>query len=531
MFPSKVVGALFAVFATIAGILFFHLSHNAEQRAEADLLDRLRGAQRAVEGARRLTDFALAARASEVAASPGMADALSAARDQFKAADGTAATDEDFAYGLHKLANDEIATWLGRFTALADGKAEARPVPADWRHEKPDIFEVVGVNGIGVASAADKAWYGAKEADEGGKFPALKKALASGSALIDIWVVKDVPFNVAVEPVRSGGAVIGAVIVGARLSDAEAKRDQAGAYEVAYFLADRVSHSSTLDTAGETALASALKEKKLYDAAGRAAVNFPLNGHEFTGLVGLLAGHPSAPQAGFLVFASADANRERALEGLYLIPLLVLAGFLLAGGLVLVAFRQFMQPYEEIDQGVVEIINGNLDRWFESPKGHPASGFGQNLNIMICQLSGRPLPDEEEDEAGRPIPQGEHWAEDRMFIEELNASEFAQRPVDASQAEASVGIAATANSQSGLAPDILRLIRETEETYRKRLFREYTEALRKAGEPVQGITFEKFAATLQSNAELLRSKYGCTSVRFLVQTRDGKVSLKPIPIK
>ena len=102
--------------------------------------------------------------------------------------------------------------------------------------------------------------------------------------------------------------------------------------------------------------------------------------------------------------------------------------------------------------------------------------------------------------------------------------------MDAAQA-GPVGVPSDANSQSGLAPDILRLIRETEDSYRKRLFREYTEALRANGDPIQGITFEKFHATIQSNADLLREKYGAAQVRFLIQTRDGKVSLKPVPIK
>lgn len=530
MFPTKVAGVLFAVFATIAGILFAHLWDGAAQRTEADLSDRLRVAHRAVDGARRLTDFALAARASEIAASAALGSALTAPKEQFKAQDGGPPTDEDHLYGVHRLVNDEIAAWAAKFGALADGKAEARPLPADWRREKPDIFEVVDKGGIGVASAADKAWYGA-QADEGARFPALKQALADGTALVDIWIVKEVPFNVAVEPIRANGAVVGAVILGARLSDAEAKRDQAGGYEVAYFVGDRVSHSSTLDTAGESALAVALKDQKLVEKAGRSPAEFTLGAKRYLAFAGMLTGHVSAPQAGFVVFANLESALERGHDGLHLIPVLALGGFLLALGLMLALFRQFMQPYEEMDQGVVEIINGNLDRWFEAPAKHPAGTLAQNVNVMVCQLSGRPLPDDDEDESGRPIPHGEHWAEDRMFIEEIDASEFGQRPVDAAQAEGPIGVAASANSQSGLAPDILRLVRETEDAYRKRLFRDYTEALRAAGEPVQGITFDKFFATLQATADLLREKYGCTRVRFLVQTRDGKVSLKPVPIK
>lgn len=538
MFPSKVGGALFAVFAAVAAILFFHLKDEITQRTEADLGDRLRIAQRAVEGARRLNDFALAARTGEVAGTAAIAQALATPRDSLKNAEGQPLSDDDFRYEIHKLMNEQVAQWQGRFTALADGKAEARPVPADWRREKPDLFLVLDKAGVGVARPDDKAWFGPSEADVAKDFPVVKQVIESGTAQNDIWVIKESAMNVAIAPVRSGDAVVGATVLGFRLTDAEAKRDQAAGYEVAYFLGDRIRKSSTVDTAQETELSKIVGEKKLYDDAGRQTVEFTLGGQRHVALVGKLTGHPSAPQAGFLVFTSADAALARALEGIGLIPLLCLAGLLLCAGLVMVFFRQFIKPFEEIDQGVVEIINGNLDRWFEGPPQHPAATMSQNLNVMVCQLSGRPLPEDEEDEQPattgaqrKPRHTAENWAEDRMFIEEINASEFGMRPVDAAMASEGVGVPSDANSQSGLAPDILRLIRETEDTYRKRLFKEYTEALRAAGEPVQGITFEKFNSTIQSNADLLREKYGCSMVRFLVQNRDGKVSLKPVPIK
>lgn len=531
MFPIKAGGALLAVFATLSAVLFFHLSGSITQRSEADIGDRLRVAQRSVDGARRLTDFALSARTAEVAATPEIARALATPRDALKTPEGAPLSDDDFRYEIHKQVNEQVASWASRFAALADGKAEPRTVPADYRREKPDLFFVLDKDGIGVARADDKAWFGPAEANVAKDFPAVAKVVASGVALNDIWIVKDAPMHVAIEPVRNNGAVVGLVVLGARLTDAEAKRDQAGAYEVAYFLGDRIRKSSTLNTDRETELSKVVADQKLFSNDGRALVEFTLGGERHLGLVGSLAGHPSAPQAGFIVFASATAANSRALEGIGLIPLLLLAGLVLSLGVVLFLFRQFLEPFEEIDQGVVEIINGNLDRWFEGPAKHPAAGLSQNLNVMVCHLSGRPLPEEEDEVGHTKSPHAETWAEDRMFIEELNASEFDVRPVESAKADGGLGVPSDANSQSGLAPDILRLIRETEDAYRKRLFREYTEALRAAGEPVQGITFEKFHATIQANAELLKGKYGAGRVRFLVQTRDGRVSLKPVPIK
>ena len=105
-----------------------------------------------------------------------------------------------------------------------------------------------------------------------------------------------------------------------------------------------------------------------------------------------------------------------------------------------------------------------------------------------------------------------------MFIESLNASELQMKIVDT----------ASADAQSGLSPEVLRLVRETEDAYRKRLFAEYVAALRSAGEPTP--TVEQFSATIQSNADALRNKIGCARVRFLVVAGEGRVTLKPVPM-
>ena len=238
MFPSKVGGALFAVFAAVAAILFFHLKDEITQRTEADLGDRLRVAQRAVEGGRRLNDFALAARTGEVASTQAIAQALATPRDSLKNAEGAPLSDDDFRYEIHKLMNEQVGQWQARFTALAEGKAEPRPVPADWRREKPDLFFVLDKAGVGVARPDDKAWFGPQEADVAKEFPVVKQVIESGTPQTDIWIVKDSPVNVAIAPVRSGDAVVGAAVLGVRLTDAEAKRDQAPGFEVAYFLGE-----------------------------------------------------------------------------------------------------------------------------------------------------------------------------------------------------------------------------------------------------------------------------------------------------
>ena len=534
MFQSKATGALLTLFALVSVMSYLQLSNAQEEQAVADATERLRIAHRAAGQGRALNDFALAARAAQIAASPGIANALTAPLAQFNSPEGKPPTEDDYRYGIHKLMNEEVAVFAAQFASLADGKAAARNVSADWRREKPDLFYVVNADGIGVARPDDKAWYGIKEGNVVGEHPALSAALASDKGSIDLWLVKDVPTVVAIEPVRAAGAVVGAVVLGYRLTDSEAKKDQGPGVEVAYFIGDRIRQSSSVDTGRESALSAVFKAGKLYElkSSARDLVTFTLAGPEYMGFIGRISETASAKNAGYIVFANRDAVVSKATAMVPMIAFVFFITGLLALAIVIFFFRIYNKPYEDIDQGILEIINGNLDRWFELTGTHPAAHTSQNLNIMVCQLTGRPLPDEEETSTPGRAQAAETWAEDKMFIEAIDPSEFRARPVDASQAGASsaVGVSADSNSQSGLAPDILRLIRETDDAYRRRIFEEYRIALRANGEPTGGITAEKFLATLESNAELLRTKYRCGRVRFLVQTRDGRVSLKPVPI-
>ena len=80
--------------------------------------------------------------------------------------------------------------------------------------------------------------------------------------------------------------------------------------------------------------------------------------------------------------------------------LLALGGVIAVGGVLLIFSAAFDGRIRSLDKGVLEIINGDGDYWFEIQGTGVASTMAQNLNIMVCQLSGRPLPDEE-DKFGR----------------------------------------------------------------------------------------------------------------------------------
>jgi hypothetical protein len=163
------------------------------------------------------------------------------------------------------------------------------------------------------------------------------------------------------------------------------------------------------------------------------------------------------------------------------------------------ANRRLLAQVDQIEVGVADIINGNVDRTFR-PVGAELDGLANGLNVMLARLLGRPEPGEEElDDDGNPIVQGRVEFEDQAEV------------------------------APGTDPELARLAQEPEPDYYKRVFTDYKNARQSIGQPDE-VSFENFIAKLKVNEGKLRAQYQCRAVRFRVVTKDGKVSLKPVPI-
>ena len=160
--------------------------------------------------------------------------------------------------------------------------------------------------------------------------------------------------------------------------------------------------------------------------------------------------------------------------------------------------RRLVAQVDQIELGVTDIINGNVDRTFR-PVGPELDGLANGLNVMLARLLGRPEPGEEEfDEDGNPIIPG------RVEFEE-------------------------GEEKPQTDPDLAALAQESEPDYYKRVFTEYVAARKAVGSP-DDVSFENFIAKLKVNEGKLKAQYQCRAVRFRVVTKDGKVTLKPVPI-
>ena len=182
---------------------------------------------------------------------------------------------------------------------------------------------------------------------------------------------------------------------------------------------------------------------------------------------------------------------------------LILIGFAAIVLIAIVSYlssRRILDQVDRIESGVADIINGNIDRTFR-PVGRELDGLANGLNVMLARLLGRPEPGEEElDDDGNPILSGRV-----EFDDSADATKGAPDP------------------------ELARLAEESEPDYYKRIFTEYVEARKSIGSPDE-VSFENFIAKLKMNEGKLKAQHQCRAVRFRVLTKDGKVSLKPVPI-
>lgn len=533
MFRVKVAATLFLAFAVAGGLIYFQAAEQAETQAQEAAADKLSQAQSALEQARQLQDFALIAKAEEVARWPQIGQILSRRPQDYADPDGALPPQDQYRFEIHKQMNTEVYVWAEKFKALEKGDILPRATLADHRREKPDLFMVLNNRGVGVARADDPAWYGPEFANEGSRYPVLSK-VPDGRSFKDIWQWKGASMNVAVAPVRFGGQVVGSVVLGYRLTGAEARADKqlvdaGGDVEVAYFVGELLKRSSSVDADAETIL----RDLKLHESEAGGGVTFEMGGQTWKGRVGKLKGNASAEGAGFLVFTNLDVAVASATSFLPFIPLMAALAFFMSVALFLVFHRQFLKPLEGIDAGVLEIINGNLDYWFEvngDSKELPDT-MGQNLNIMVCHLSGRPLP-ENEDEPPKPVkrmqwtPGADQEGEQRSVAPLTSERSPAPMAAQFTSADTPVPV----SERSGLSPEILALVNEDEETYLRRVYREYVDASRRAGASLQNITFERFTDQLNNHADDLKGRYNCSRIRFIINIREQRVSLKPVPI-
>jgi hypothetical protein len=395
--------------------------------------------------------------------------------------------------------------------------------------DQPDIMALTDENGKLVALvSADRAVFRPIPDTyfrEGKiKYPGLQGALSERRITSEVWDYENLgPMKAGVAPVYDPEIdnVVGAIILAYAMSATEAKQQQKLlGTDVAYFYGERVSATSFGPTgqqqrgnAKQVALGRALFSDRGMAKAALSSENglsdvavVELEGDDYWATAGRMPRFSTQPfpkdyppvAAGALVMMSLS----EAMEPLSTVKLAILAVGLGAIVVVLLGIfitaRHILHPLEEIEIGVNDIINGNMERTFR-PGGSDVDGLANSLNVMLARLLGRPEPgDEEYDEEGNVV-----------------------RPS---------GLAVDSEGLSAKDAEAMALAAEPEGNYLRRLFDEYAAARASTGEGTEGLTFDGFVSKLHQNEAVLRARYQCRAVRFKVVTKEGRVTLKPVPI-
>jgi hypothetical protein len=356
------------------------------------------------------------------------------------------------------------------------------------------------------------------------KYPAVGKALQERVAVKDVWTWQGRVHDVAVAPVlKADNSVAGAMMFAWVVSAVTAQADrELLAAEIGFFLRspegkdDKVYASSFVsaadrekeDVAKSQALANLLfsGDKPAVRALGEGkptqVAAWTNEGVEYAVVVAPAPGNFTDKTSGFVVLVSISESMAGVHSaGTKVIGLGLLAIVVALAASVMTA-KRFIAPLDKIELGVAEVINGNIDYTFK-PVGQDFEGLSNSLNVMLARLLGREEPSEEaveeEEDGGKPA-----WKAEAMVIEETDG----QAPAET----------------------VAALGAEHEAAYYPRLYGEYVAALRKLGQPTDGMSVLAFMAKLSLTEAGLREKWECKVVRFLLAVSGSQISFRPVKI-
>jgi hypothetical protein len=182
----------------------------------------------------------------------------------------------------------------------------------------------------------------------------------------------------------------------------------------------------------------------------------------------------------------------------------------LAMGLVLTAVCAHMvdkyvsQPVEDLEEGLLAIINGQTDIRFEL-EHKMYGGLVFRLNSLLNQLLG--VQEDNTDEEGRPSHTPPPVQQLVLTIDERMATLSPDEVADAST-----------------------LRNEAPEDYYKRMYDEFLAAKREAGDAIESLKFAQFSQRLKQSELQMSQKHG-KPFRFKVEVKGNDVSMLAVPLE
>lgn len=410
-------------------------------------------------------------------------------------------------------------------SSIGDGKItrafQAAESTAAWfrdpsrRGAPPDLVTITDETGRVVARNGDINRN--RNFALGQALPSLRVALETGTAQVDVWTKADEQkvMQTAMAPIRNDqNVIVGALVVAYDISNGFAQREASVlGRDVAFLVAGQV-YSSSLETDRSAALRTFL-----FGGAGNAAATaaladnggdpqpweVTLGGDMYIGVAGHLSNSTATPAA-FVILGNRTAAMDKVsvtniiliLMALFAV-LVVVYGFVVGGALE--------KPIEEIEEGVLAVINGRHDLRLDIESAE-LGGLAYRINQLLNVFTG--VQETSEDTAG----DGADWS-DKAFADPVGGGGGGGGSADAVDDPAMAA----------------QLAAEPEASYYARVYREYVAAKQANGENVSNIPQDKFIQRLKGNEEALVKKHTCKMVRFKVETRGSQVILRPVIIR
>lgn len=334
----------------------------------------------------------------------------------------------------------------------------------------------------------------------------LKVAL-TGKTINDIWKYNEFLLDVSASPIIRDGNIRGLLLVGYDDSDgvAESYANMLG-NEIAFLYKDgdtwKINSSSVIKGTETDDLNKEIQKIhrdeiiKAMETESAEFIDLKIRDEDFLSVVGKMPINNSYTESAFLLLSSLDdalipANKT---SWLWIYTIIAIILIIIAG---LALSQHFQKPVEEIEEGLLRIINGEFNYRFDV-KSSEVGGLAFRINQLISVLLG------EEEEESEVEKDDKRWTQDIIKFDEEAAVE----------------------------DEIVRkMSQEPQSIYYERIYKEYIDGRNKIGEMGNDLSKDDFLFKLKNNESKLLEKYNAQEIRFIVQIKDGQVILKPVKIR
>ena len=442
----------------------------------------------------------------------------------------------------------------------------------DLGQYKGDMLLAVGTDGDVIVKTGTK---GRENGFNLSGFPTVEAALR-GYVRDDVWKLGSDVYLIAARPVIAGGQYVGAIIHGILLTDALASKFSNTA-QVAYFansvmIAVGTPESKDVARAKDSEISAPLADlesDKAYETKGRSEIRrIKAADKDFVAVFSKIRGEAALNGVGWAVLVPVSPSikltsiyEEAGSQDVENLPWLMIIG----GALVVLLLGWFWnyleseRPISKLHKAIAVLekadVKDQLNVYkFKRNVRKIAVAFNRVMDVKLKGLmagmgdGGRNVSSilGDKDSDSRLSSAAFRFAEDMADDIPAPPSALEAPPPDAKlpiKPSAPIGptpprgaSAPLTGPQKPLSPppgaaNVHSMSAADEDAYFRKVHADFVALKQRLGEPVDGLTFDRFEVTLKKNRDALVARYGCKSVKFNVYEKDGKASLKAIPVK